>query len=118
MKSKEILKEGSRRQVNTLTDPTKKVYLTPSEFLWDNYKKGERMKEEIKNSRVWIEDPEEYLENKKLEEHTIAHKMVEALYELKENGKLDARNKKTLLKNINNLAKAIRNINRVLKEVL
>ena len=114
---------------------TKKVYLTPGEFIWDNYKRGKiTMKKEEQlemdlgpedtKIRIALRDSEDkkieedYLINEKLREHELAGKMIGALYKLREDGKLDARSKKTLLKNINNLAKSIRNINRILKEVL
>jgi len=95
MKSKEIPKEGSRRRVNTLTDPSKKVYLTPGEFIWDNYKRGERMKEE----------------QLQLSMMKALEKSIED-----EEAKITKRQLKTILKNFNNVAKGIRNINRVLKE--
>lgn len=99
MQSKEIRKEGSRKRVNTLTDPSKKVYLTPSEFLWDNYKRGERrMAWQDKGIEPKIKEWKDILQD---EEAKITKKQL-----------------KTILKNFNNVAKGIRNINRVLKESL
>jgi hypothetical protein len=107
MKSKEIQKEGSKRRVNTATDPSKKVYLTPGEFIWDNYKRGEKMKED--NIKKWKD---------------IETRQMTALEEINpeafmnEEAKITKRQLKTILKNFNNVAKGIRNINRALKESL
>jgi len=110
MPSKEIPKEESRKQENI---PTKKVYLTPGEFLWDNYKRGERlMREKDKGIKRWKEinlnGGDQQLSMMKALEDTIEDQEV----------KFTKRQIKTILKNFNNTAKAIRNINRVLKEVL
>jgi len=99
MKSKEIPKVEGKRRVNTATNPSKKVYLTPSEFLWDNHKRGERkMTWQDKSIEPKIKEWKDILQD---EEAKITKKQL-----------------KTILKNFNNVAKGIRNINRVLKESL
>ena len=80
---------------------TKKVYLTPGEFIWDNYKRGQRMIEEEKEQQLSMIKALEKTFNPEEEEVKFTKRQV-----------------KTILKNFNNTAKAIRNINRVLKEVL
>jgi len=107
MKSKEIPKVEGKRRVNTATDPSKKVYLTPSEFLWDNYKRGERQ-------MSW---KDKGIEPKQARQLTALEELnPEAFYN--EEAKITRRQLKTILKNFNNVAKAIRNINRALKESL
>jgi len=99
MRLKKIPKEEGKRRVNIATDPSKKVYLTPSEFLWDNHKRGERkMTWQDKDIEPKIKEWKDILQD---EEARITKKQL-----------------KTILKNFNNVAKGIRNINRVLKESL
>jgi len=112
MKSKEIPKVEGKRRVNTATDPSKKVYLTPSEFLWDNHKR-EELKTRGERKMTWKDKGIEPEQAKQLEDLFMG---VDKWAD--EEAKITKKQLKTILKNFNNVAKGIRNINRALKESL
>jgi len=113
----------------------KKVYLTPGDFIWDNYKRGERAMrdnedKEMKDNLTKLFKDTSYNRDKGksleefLKDHEGIHKEVRETINPIDHD-LDnqeiiirRRNIKTLKKNFNNLHKAVRNIKRSLEELL
>jgi len=118
-----------------VTTNKRKVYLTPGQFIWDNYKRGERAmrdneEKKMKDNLTKLFEDTSYNRDKGksleefLEDHERAHKEVRETINPIDHD-LDnqeiiirRRNIKTLKKNFNNLHKAVRNIKRVLEELL